>query len=45
MAKAKDTVERKKIKKATSQGGSSPKTSSMNKSQRRSYKSYRGQGR
>ena len=45
MAKAKDTVQRKKIKKATCQGGSKPKTSSMNKSQRKSFKYYRGQGR
>lgn len=45
MAKAKDIVERKKVKKTTSQGGSKPKTSCMNKSQRRSYKAYRGQGK
>jgi hypothetical protein len=31
--------------KRTSQGGSSPKTSAMNKSQKRSYKKYRGQGK
>lgn len=30
--------------KRTSQGGSTPKTSAMNKSQKRSYKKYRGQG-
>lgn len=31
--------------KRTSQGGGKPKTSSMNKSERKSYKKYRGQGR
>ena len=31
--------------KRTSQGGSSPKTSAMNRSQKRSYKKYRGQGK
>jgi len=31
--------------KRTSQGGRRPKTSKMNKSQARSFKSYRGQGR
>jgi len=41
MAKATD---RKKVVKRTSQGGSSPKTSSMNKTQKRSYKRDRGQG-
>jgi hypothetical protein len=35
---------RKKLVKRTSQGGSRPKTSSMNKHQRRSYKPSRGQG-
>ena len=30
--------------KRTNQGGSSPKTSSMNKNQKRAYKRYRGQG-
>ena len=45
MAKAKETVQRKVVEKRTSQGGNKPKTSSMNKHQRRSYKSYRGQGK
>jgi len=45
MAKAKEQSQRKSIKKSTSQGGSAPKTSTMNKSKRRSYKSYRGQGK
>jgi hypothetical protein len=31
--------------KRTAQGGGKPKTSSMNKSTRKSYKTYRGQGR
>lgn len=30
--------------KRTSQGGAKPKTSAMNKSQKRSHKKYRGQG-
>lgn len=30
--------------KRTSQGGANPKTSAMNKSQKRSHKKYRGQG-
>lgn len=33
------------VSKKTSQGGSSPKTSAMNKHQKRSYKKYRGQGK
>lgn len=35
---------RKSVNKKTSQGGSSPKTSSMNKTQKKSFKKYRGQG-
>ncbi len=35
----------KKVFKRTCQGGSSPKTSAMNKNTKRSYKGYRGQGR
>ena len=35
----------KRVHKNTRQGGSSPKTSSMNKTQKRSYKVYRGQGK
>lgn len=31
--------------KRTNQGGSRPKTSSMNQSQKNSHKAYRGQGR
>jgi hypothetical protein len=31
--------------KRTSQGGGRPKTSAMNKSEKRSHKAYRGQGR
>lgn len=44
MAKENDT-RKKVIEKRTSQGGSKPKTSSMNKSQKRGYKQYRGQGK
>jgi hypothetical protein len=42
MARASD---RKSVVKRTSQGGNRPRTSGMNKAQKRSYKSYRGQGR
>jgi len=45
MAKAKEVRDRKTVDKATSQGGRRPKTSSMNKHQRRAYKAYRGQGK
>lgn len=44
MAKQVGVKERKTVVKRTSQGGKA-KTSSMNKSQRKGYKSYRGQGR
>jgi len=44
MAKVKEQ-QRKSVIKKTSQGGSKPKTSSMNKSTSRSFKPYRGQGR
>jgi hypothetical protein len=36
---------RQTVIKRTSQGGTSPKTSAMNKSKKRSYKKYRGQGK
>jgi len=39
----KDT--RKIVVKRTSQGGSQPKTSGMNKGTKSSFKAYRGQGR
>lgn len=45
MAKSKERQERKKVEKRTSQGGNSPKTSSMSKHQKRNYKAYRGQGK
>lgn len=45
MVKVKEKVQRKTLEKRTSQGGSRPKTSSMNKHQRRSHKAYRGQGK
>lgn len=37
--------QRKSVVKRTSQGGTSPKTSSMNKTEKRSFKRYRGQGK
>lgn len=43
MAKPINT-KRVSVYKHTSQGGKKPKTSAMNKSQKRSYKKYRGQG-
>lgn len=45
MAKAKETRTRKVVEKRTSQGGRKPKTSAMNKSQKRGFKAYRGQGK
>lgn len=33
------------VHKRTSQGGGRPKTSAMNKTQKRNHKKYRGQGR
>jgi hypothetical protein len=45
MAKLNADSRTKAVKKSTSQGGTSPKTSSMSKSQKRSYKAYRGQGK
>ena len=45
MSKTKETKERKVVDKLTRQGGNNPKTSSMNKHQRRSFKKYRGQGK
>jgi hypothetical protein len=42
---AKSVNDRKKVVKRTNQGGSSPKTSSMTKTQKASYKVYRGQGK
>lgn len=45
MAKAKEQRSHNKVEKKTRQGGNVPKTSSMNKHQKRSYKAYRGQGK
>lgn len=45
MSKTKETKQRKSVPKQTSQGGRFPKTSAMNKHQRRSHKAYRGQGK
>jgi hypothetical protein len=42
---AKLSEDRKRVVKRTSQGGTSPKTSSMNKTQKRAFKAYRGQGK
>ena len=48
MAKAKQTSSKpqhESVHKRTQQGGNKPKTSSMNKQARRSFKKNRGQGR
>jgi len=47
MAKSLDSLKNKRqaVIKRTSQGGVKPKTSAMNKSQKRSFKKYRGQGK
>lgn len=42
---AKSIGDRKTVSKRTCQGGSKPKTSAMNKSQKTNHKAYRGQGR
>ena len=39
------TSRHESIAKKTSQGGKRPKTESMNKSKKRTYKKYRGQGK
>jgi len=44
MAKTQVNSNRKTLVKRTSQGGPKPKTSSMNKHRRHSYKPSRGQG-
>ena len=45
MAKTREQSKHRKVEKRTCQGGGQPKTSSMNKHKRRSFKSYRGQGK
>lgn len=45
MAKELNSGKRTVVIKRTSQGGAKPKTSAMNKSQKHSYKKYRGQGK
>lgn len=45
MAKGASVSKIQKVVKKTNQGGRSPKTSSMNKVQKASYKQNRGQGR
>jgi len=39
------TGNRTRVSKRTSQGGSKPKTSAMNKAQKNGFKHYRGQGK
>lgn len=45
MAKVKQQVEHETIKKKTSIGGGRHSKAMMNKSKRRSYKKYKGQGK
>ena len=45
MATLKGKSDHTPVVKRTSQGGARPKTSTMSKTQKRSYKCYRGQGR
>jgi len=45
MAIGSQSGKRQIVIKRTSQGGSSPKTSAMNKDRKRSFKKYRGQGK
>lgn len=45
MAKGASNSKHTRVVKRTSQGGSRPKTSSMTKTQKTTYKKYRGQGR
>jgi hypothetical protein len=45
MSKSTEQSNHKKIEKRTCQGGKSPKTSSMSKNQKRSFKLYRRQGK
>ena len=45
MAKGASVSKIQKVVKKTSQGGRSPKTSSMNKVQKATHKPYKGQGR
>lgn len=45
MAKVKQQIEHETVKKKTSIGGGRHSKAMMNKSKRRSYKKYKGQGR
>lgn len=45
MAAVNSKGDHRRVMKRTSQGGSQPKTASMNKVQKRSFKAYRGQGK
>jgi len=43
MAKTASNI--KRVVKKTRQGGNNPKTATMNKTQKRNFKAYRGQGK
>lgn len=45
MAIGSTSKKRQTVIKRTSQGGVNPKTSAMNKNQKRGFKKYRGQGK
>jgi hypothetical protein len=45
MLKTKTGTKTNRVEKRTSQGGKNPKTSAMNKTKKRGYKRYRGQGK
>jgi hypothetical protein len=45
MASTSGKSDHRKVMKRTSQGGSQPKTASMNKVKKNSFKAYRGQGK
>jgi hypothetical protein len=45
MAIGSGNTKRQTVIKRTSQGGTNPKTSAMNKDRKRSFKRYRGQGK
>jgi hypothetical protein len=45
MAKSTSGKEHNSVVKRTSQGGNKPKTSAMSKTEKRTFKAYRGQGR
>jgi len=45
MSANKGSRDHKRVHKSTSQGGRNPKTSAMTKTQKKTFKRYRGQGR